>query len=99
MAAFKTLPTRRLGNGPLVPRLGLGLMGFRGTYGQSFLSQEEMLEFLDEAYKRGERFWDTGGFQTICKPGKTMLKLSQSRRVWRFRSRNRKMVCCKPWKA
>ncbi|KAJ5658507.1 Aldo/keto reductase [Penicillium longicatenatum] len=78
MAAFKTLPTRRLGNGPLVPRLGLGLMGFRGTYGQSFLSHEEMLEFLDEAYKRGERFWDTGGFQAICKQRKTILKLSQA---------------------
>ncbi|KAJ5987248.1 Aldo/keto reductase [Penicillium sp. IBT 35674x] len=58
MAVFRTLPTRRLGNGPLVPRLGLGLMGASGTYGNS-LSEEEKLEFLDEAYKRGQRFWDT----------------------------------------
>ncbi|KAJ5806571.1 Aldo/keto reductase [Penicillium pulvis] len=58
MAVLKTLPTRRLGNGPLVPRLGLGLMGASGTYGNS-LSDEERLDFLDEAYKRGERFWDT----------------------------------------
>lgn len=62
MAVFKTLPTRRLGNGPLVPRLGLGLMGASGTYGNS-LSDEEKLEFLDEAYKRGQRFWDTGESQ------------------------------------
>lgn len=60
MAAFKTLPTRPLGkNGPLVPRLGLGLMGASGTYGTS-LADAERLAFLDEAYKRGERFWDTG---------------------------------------
>ena len=60
MAMFKALPTRSLGrNGPLVPRLGLGLMGASGMYG-STLSDEEGMIFLDEAYKRGERFWDTG---------------------------------------
>ncbi|KAJ5627947.1 Aldo/keto reductase [Penicillium lividum] len=59
MATPKTLPTRPLGrNGPLVPRLGLGLMGASGTYGNS-LSDTERLEFLDAAYERGERFWDT----------------------------------------
>lgn len=60
MAAFKTLPSRPLGrNGPLVPRLGLGLMGASGTYGPS-PSDEERFALLDEAYRRGERFWDTG---------------------------------------
>lgn len=60
MAMFKALPARPLGrNGPLVPRLGLGLMGASGMYG-STLSNEEGMIFLDEAYKRGERFWDTG---------------------------------------
>ncbi|KAJ5604495.1 Aldo/keto reductase [Penicillium lagena] len=59
MATFKALPTRPLGrNGPLVPRLGLGLMGASGTYG-SALSDEERFALLDEAYKKGERFWDT----------------------------------------
>jgi hypothetical protein len=34
-------------------------MGASGTYG-SALSDEERFAFLDEAYKKGERFWDTG---------------------------------------
>ncbi|KAJ5620702.1 aldo-keto reductase [Penicillium lagena] len=53
------LPTRSLGrNGPLVPRLGLGLMGISGTYGLPS-ADTERLAFLDEAYEKGERFWDT----------------------------------------
>ncbi|KAJ6120684.1 Aldo/keto reductase [Penicillium sp. IBT 18751x] len=59
MAACKTLPTRPLGRtGPLVPRLGLGLMGASGTYGAAS-SDADRFALLDEAYKKGERFWDT----------------------------------------
>ncbi|KAJ5391692.1 Aldo/keto reductase [Penicillium cosmopolitanum] len=59
MSALKTLPARPLGrNGPLVPRLGLGLMGLSGQYGYS-APEAERLHFLDEAYKRGQWFWDT----------------------------------------
>jgi aryl-alcohol dehydrogenase-like predicted oxidoreductase len=51
---------RKLGkNGPEVPRLGLGLMGLSGVYGLP-APDKERLAFLDEAYKMGERFWDTG---------------------------------------
>ncbi|KAI9930820.1 hypothetical protein MW887_011578 [Aspergillus wentii] len=50
---------RQLGkNGPLIPRLGLGLMGASGMYGMPLVESEHMA-FLDEAYKRGETFWDT----------------------------------------
>ncbi|GFN12487.1 aldo-keto reductase [Aspergillus tubingensis] len=59
MAAFSKLPARSLGkNGPLIPRIGLGLMGASGTYGQP-LAEAEHLKFLDEAYQRGETLWDT----------------------------------------
>ena len=51
------LVSRPLGNnGPIVPRLGLGLLSL-GMPGQS---DEERLAFLDAAFERGERFWDTG---------------------------------------
>lgn len=54
------LPTRPLGkNGPQLPRLGLGLMNSSGTYGLPGLDADR-LTFLDEAYKMGEVFWDTG---------------------------------------
>jgi aryl-alcohol dehydrogenase-like predicted oxidoreductase len=56
------LPTRSLGkNGPQLPRLGLGLMNASGTYGLAG-SDANRLAFLDEAYKMGEVFWDTGTF-------------------------------------
>lgn len=56
----KTLPVRTLGrNGPLVPRLGLGLMGASGVYGAA-KTDDERFQLLDEAFERGERFWDTG---------------------------------------
>ncbi|KAJ5498748.1 Aldo/keto reductase [Penicillium expansum] len=59
MAALSKLPLRQLGrNGPFVPRLGLGLMSASGTYNAP-LSEADHLAFMDEAYKRGETFWDT----------------------------------------
>ena len=64
MASFSKLPTRPLGkNGPQVPRLGLGMVGISGVYGLPG-SDEERLAFLDEVYKRGETFWDTGKLLT-----------------------------------
>lgn len=60
MATFTSLPLRQLGRtGPKLPRLGLGLMGVSGIYGLP-APDNERLSFLDEAYKRGETFWDTG---------------------------------------
>jgi len=60
MPPSATLPTRPLGkNGPLVPRLGLGLMNGGGGYGQP-PSDEERMAFLDQAIELGETFWDTG---------------------------------------
>ncbi|EIN08934.1 Aldo/keto reductase [Punctularia strigosozonata HHB-11173 SS5] len=41
-----------------VAAIGLGLMTLSGTYGP-VASDEERLKFLDEAYARGERNWDT----------------------------------------
>jgi aryl-alcohol dehydrogenase-like predicted oxidoreductase len=62
MSIFKQLPARPLGkNGPQLPRLGLGLMNASGTYGLAG-SDADRLAFLDEAYKMGEVFWDTGMF-------------------------------------
>ncbi|PWY89182.1 Aldo/keto reductase [Aspergillus heteromorphus CBS 117.55] len=59
MPRLNNLPTRPLGkNGPLIPRIGLGLMAASGTYGAP-LSETEHLTFLDEVYNRGETFWDT----------------------------------------
>jgi len=65
MASLSKLPTRPLGkNGPQVPRLGLGLMGLSGVYGTP-AADAERLAFLDEAYKQGEVFWDTGKFAAM----------------------------------
>lgn len=46
-------------NGPLVPRLGLGCMSLSGIYGDP-APDAERLKFLDEAFKMGETWWDTG---------------------------------------
>ena len=60
MASFPKLASRSLGkNGPQVPRLGLGLVGLSGSYGLPG-PDKERLAFLDEVYKTGEVFWDTG---------------------------------------
>ncbi|KAI2784511.1 putative aldo-keto reductase [Daldinia loculata] len=51
---------RHLGkNGPLVPALGLGLMGASySVYGKE-LDDEERFKLLDRALELGETFWDT----------------------------------------
>lgn len=55
-----SLQLRQLGkSGPTVPRLGLGMMGLSGMYGTP-APDAERLDFLDEAYKMGETWWDTG---------------------------------------
>ena len=52
-------PTAPLGaNGPQVVRLGLGLMGLSGIYGNA-IPDNERLAFLDQAYAMGQTFWDT----------------------------------------
>ncbi|KAI1772273.1 NADP-dependent oxidoreductase domain-containing protein [Hypoxylon cercidicola] len=45
-------------NGPLVARLGLGLMGMSFAYGE-IPSDEERFKILDRALELGETFWDT----------------------------------------
>lgn len=45
-------------DGPLVDRLGFGLMGLSIFYGAA-KPDEERLAILDHAYKLGERFWDS----------------------------------------
>ncbi|KAK0642815.1 Aldo-keto reductase yakc (NADP(+)) [Lasiodiplodia hormozganensis] len=53
------IPTKPLGaNGPLVPRLGLGLMGLSIELGEP-APDEERFKFLDRALELGETFWDT----------------------------------------
>jgi len=100
MATLTKLLTRQLGNnGPQAPRLGLGLMNISGTYGLPG-SDEDRLAFLDEVYKKGETFLDTGRlmpfenlipFEYITNP-----ILSHSRRIRRLRGVNWKMACGQP---
>ncbi|KAH8681968.1 aldo-keto reductase [Xylariales sp. PMI_506] len=59
MGANSAITTCQLGqNGPLLPRLGLGMMGASSTYGLPE-PDDVRLAFLDDAYKAGEIFWDT----------------------------------------
>ncbi|CAK7200929.1 hypothetical protein SEUCBS139899_003629 [Sporothrix eucalyptigena] len=54
-----SIDSRPLGkNGPVLPRLGLGLMNNSGAYNDA-ASDEERFAFLDKVYALGERFWDT----------------------------------------
>lgn len=57
--ANNNVPLRRLGkNGPLVPALGLGLMGMSILYGQA-PSDEERFKLLDRAVELGATNWDS----------------------------------------
>ncbi|KAL2156726.1 hypothetical protein VTH82DRAFT_1471 [Thermothelomyces myriococcoides] len=59
MSAPTKLITRPLGrNGPLVPRIGLGLISLSTQQGLC-KPESERLAFLDKAYEMGETFWDT----------------------------------------
>ena len=52
-------PTRRLGkNGPVVTAIGYGTMGLSAFYDKP-LPDEQRLQFLDQLYASGARFWDT----------------------------------------
>ena len=54
-----TLPSQRLGkNGPQVPRMGVGLMNL--SMFNKNATRESGLAFLDNAWSRGQVFWDTG---------------------------------------
>ncbi|KAH8891964.1 putative aldo/keto reductase, partial [Thozetella sp. PMI_491] len=62
----QNIPLRRLGqNGPLVPALGLGLMGMSIMYG-SAPSDEERFAVLDSAIALGATFWDTSDYYGDC---------------------------------
>ncbi|KAF5019267.1 hypothetical protein F66182_8720 [Fusarium sp. NRRL 66182] len=55
----ESLPTRALGkDGPLIPAMGLGLMGMSHSYGET-PSDEERFAVLDRAVEIGATFWDT----------------------------------------
>ncbi|EOO01251.1 putative aldo-keto reductase putative protein [Phaeoacremonium minimum UCRPA7] len=45
-------------NGPLVPRIGMGLMGVSAIYGLPAPTPDR-LALLDRAYELGDTFWDT----------------------------------------
>lgn len=46
-------------NGPLVPSLGLGLMGLSTTYYGELRGDEERFALLDRAVEIGATSWDT----------------------------------------
>lgn len=60
MSSTKLVPLGK--GGPLVPRLGFGLMGLSyETYG-AIPADEERFALLDRAYGLGERHWDSAEF-------------------------------------
>ncbi|KAH6652358.1 NADP-dependent oxidoreductase domain-containing protein, partial [Truncatella angustata] len=64
--APRNVPLHRLGkNGPLVPALGLGLMGMGIMYGIP-PSDEERFAVLDRAVEIGATNWDTSDFYGDC---------------------------------
>ena len=64
MPPSKKLPSRQLGkDGPVVPRLGMGLMSVSAFYGLPS-PDADRFALLDRAYELGETFWDTGKLNT-----------------------------------
>lgn len=53
-------------NGPLIPQLGLGLMGLTHQVYGSNPTEEEQFAFLDRAYELGARNWDTSECAFLC---------------------------------
>ncbi|KAH8879481.1 putative aldo-keto reductase [Thozetella sp. PMI_491] len=61
------LPPRKLGrNGPVVPALGLGLMGIGSTIYGTTPSDAERFAVLDRAHELGATFWDTSDMYGDC---------------------------------
>lgn len=59
IAPHSNIPVGRLGtDGPLVPKIGLGLMGMSVFYGAGG-TDEERFRILDRALELGETFWDS----------------------------------------
>jgi aryl-alcohol dehydrogenase-like predicted oxidoreductase len=60
----QSIPLRKLGkDGPIVPALGLGLMGMSIAYG-AVPDDEGRFAVLDRAVELGETFWDTSEYNT-----------------------------------
>ncbi|EON95744.1 putative aldo-keto reductase yakc protein [Phaeoacremonium minimum UCRPA7] len=66
MAPPVQLPTRKLGkDGPLINKMGFGLMGIGAAYG-SVGTDEERLALLDRAWELGNTTWDTADAYGDC---------------------------------
>lgn len=73
--ANNNVPLRRLGkNGPLVPALGLGLMGMSILYGQA-PSDEERFKLLDRAVELGATNWDSSEWVSAPIPCQLLVPL------------------------
>ncbi|THX85090.1 Aldo/keto reductase [Aureobasidium pullulans] len=81
-ASERQLPTAPFGhNGPLVTRLGYGLMGLSCFYGPP-KPDHERLAILDAVFEQGCRFWDTADCYTDSEDLLGMLPLSMSYPKW-----------------